>query len=72
MIYREQKLEKVTLASGDICKECILLDCIVPNGVHLEGCLVVETPKKKKKKTKECAKCKDQDGKCEDCIEVNE
>jgi len=72
MIYREQKLEKATLLKGDICKECILLDCIVPDGVHLEGCLVVETPKKKKKKTKECAKCEDQDPKCNDCIEGEE
>ena len=72
MIYREQKLEKVTLSKGDICKECILLDCVIPEDVHLEGCLVVETPKKKKRKTQECEKCKEQDGKCEDCAEVKE
>lgn len=64
-------MEKVTLQKGDICKECILLDCIIPEGVHTEGCLIVETPKKSKKKkvlkTKECEKCKEQDEKCAEC-----
>ena len=67
MIYREQKLTEITLMEGDICKECILLDCIIPKGVHLEGCLVVNSKEETEVKTHECESCKEEP--CDDCGE---
>lgn len=71
MIYREERLEKATLLEGDICKECLLIDCIIADGVHLEKCLVVNTKKKTKKKTNVCKTCEDGEP-CEDCNEVKD
>lgn len=67
MIYREQKLKEVTLVNGDICKECTLEDCIIPEGVHLENCMVVDTEEKTAVLTHECESCGEEP--CEDCEE---
>ena len=60
MIYREKTLKEIKFVSGDICKECILIDCIDLSLAHLEKCEIIETQIEapvKKKKTKKCIPC---------------
>tara|TARA_R100000951_G_scaffold21125_1_gene17543 strand:+ start:228 stop:461 length:234 start_codon:yes stop_codon:yes gene_type:complete len=61
MIYREQTLKKASFKSGDICKECILIDCSNIDLAHLEKCEVITTTPEKvtKKKSKKCLPCED-------------
>ena len=61
MIYREQTLKSILFKTGDICKECILIDCSNINLAHLEKCEVITTTPEKvtKKKSKKCLPCED-------------
>mgnify|MGYP003658350256 CR=1 FL=1 len=71
MIYREQTLTEVSFEAGDICKECILINCLNLDLAHLEKCEIIETTPEKvtKKKTKKCLPCEDKKA-AEEVVEV--
>lgn len=43
MIYREKKFENAEFVPGDILKDCLLIDCVFDDSVHLENCTVIES-----------------------------
>ena len=50
MIYREKTLKEVSFKSGDVCKECVLIDCSNLELALKIKCEIVAAPKKKIKK----------------------
>jgi hypothetical protein len=61
MTYREQTLTGISFLVGDICKECVLINCLNLDLAHLEKCEIITTTPEKvtKKKTKKCLPCEE-------------